>query len=934
MKNIFVNFLILLLFCFVFFDLSKFFENNKSLKNKTGALYSKDGREEYFFNRLKDPKTGEIPKGIRQAELQYSKRIPIAFGKQGQTIEWNKRGPSNVGGRTRALCFDIDDSDVIMAGGVTAGIYKSTNGGNSFEKKTRPDQLHSVTSIEQDRRSGKHNIWYAGTGEYYAIVSAASFSARASGNGIYKSTDNGESWDLLPSTVSNTPTTLHDKKDFDFVWRIVTDHTELNKDVVYAAVVNGIFRSEDGGLTWDSVLGLDTTISTRSDYTDIMITESGILYATLGNNSPSKGIYRSTDGINWVNITPSGFPNTYRRIVMDYFRADENKLCFLAETPNRGKNDHSLWYYRYLTGDGSGANGQWQSRTSNLPDYNCNLFYDFIFGTFKSQNSYDLAIALHPQDSNIIAIGGIDLFVSTDGFKSNNNYNWIGGYQCDTINPANYIYPNHHPDVHLIKFNPDNPNELFTASDGGIHKTSNYLSNKPQWTSLNNNYLTAQFYTAAIEPGNTSNNIVVGGLQDNGTWFTNSSDFNSPWNSVFYGDGAYCEIVPGRSNYYLSWQTGKIFKFEIDDSGNVLGKTRIDPANLSGHIFIHPFILDPVTYNKMYTPNRSYIYVQDNLDSIEIVGNELTPISQGWRKINESYANFNIFDPGSSSGYITALEMSVANNKRLYYGTSDAKFFRLDSLDTTPVRITLWDTIFPIGAYVSSIAVSDKNPDELVVSFSNYNVKSIFYSEDAGDTWTDISGNLEENPDGSGNGPAVFWVEFLHRENNNDILYAGTSTGLYSLEELSGTTFEWHHEGTDIIGNIPVNMIKTRSYDEQVLVATHGNGMYSTRFKDISSIDENINDNEVLVLHQNRPNPFTNETKIKFSLSKSDRVSLTIYDLQGRVVRQLFNGELEPGTYNFDWDCKDKSGVEMTSGMYIYKLNNKNRSWSNRMIKL
>ncbi|MEX0812675.1 MAG: FlgD immunoglobulin-like domain containing protein [Chitinophagales bacterium] len=904
------------------------------VKTQKKALYSKEGREEYFFNRLKDPKTGQIPSGIRHKELEFAKSLPANSAKNSGQGEWISRGPNNLGGRTRAFTFDIDDSDILIAGGVTAGIYKSYDGGTSFEKKTRADQLHSVTSIEQDRRAGHRDVWYAGTGEYYAIVSAASFSARASGNGIYKSTDSGESWELLPSTISNTPTSLHSQKDFDFVWRIVTDHTALQKDIVYAAVVNGIFRSEDGGQNWDVVLGLDTTVNGRSDYTDIMITESGVLYATIGSGTPSRGIYRSVDGINWTNITPQAFPGNYRRIVLDYFEADENKICFLAETPNAGKNGHSLWYYQYLSGDGSGSNGQWDNRSSNLPDYNCNYFYDFVFGTFQSQRSYDLAIALHPQDSNIIAIGGIDLFISTDGFKSNNNYNWIGGYQCDTVTPSNYVYTNHHPDIHLIRFHPDSPDILVTGSDGGLHKTENYLANKPVWIDMNTNYVTSQFYTTAIEPGEVSNDILVGGLQDNGTWFTNSGDFNSPWNSVFYGDGAFCEILPSRNNYYLSWQTGKIFKFEIDDSGNVLGKTRIDPAGSNFSLFIHPFLIDPVTYNQMYTPKRRHIYVQEDLDSIVITGNETDPISQGWRRIDESNAGFSIFDPASSNGNITALDMSSADNDRLYYGTDDGRLFRLDSLQSTTALFTaLWDTVFPNAAYVSSIAVSERNTDEVIVSFSNYNVQSIFRSTDAGETWTSISGNLEENPDGSGDGPAVFWVEYLHKENGADILYAGTSTGLYSLDQLDNAPYNWMQEGVGSIGNIPVNMIKTRAFDEKVVVATHGNGMYSTRFKNIASVADLNIENEALVLHQNRPNPFDQQTKIKFKLATAEQLELSVFDMQGKSVKNLFSGKLNAGTYSFDWNGKNEQGNDMAPGMYIYRLSNGTQSWSNQMIK-
>ena len=121
--------------------------------------------------RSKDPQTNFIPEGIKQRSLVFAKTLPVRNKNSVQTssfnntLKWSNRGPYNVGGRTRALAVDIADSNTIIAGGVSGGIWRSADFGKSWTKMTKPNQLHSVSSIAQDLRNGKTNIWYATTGE-------------------------------------------------------------------------------------------------------------------------------------------------------------------------------------------------------------------------------------------------------------------------------------------------------------------------------------------------------------------------------------------------------------------------------------------------------------------------------------------------------------------------------------------------------------------------------------------------------------------------------------------------------------------------------------------------------------------------------------------------------------------------------------------------
>ena len=128
-------------------------------KNKTIAFASDNPAERVVWERIRlaDPSTGEIPRNIRQKEMIFAKTLPKSTSLS--KANWVHRGPYNVGGRTRAFAMDVLNESILFAGGASGGMFRSTNGGQSWVMTTDPNQLHNVTCVSQDKRIGKENIW-------------------------------------------------------------------------------------------------------------------------------------------------------------------------------------------------------------------------------------------------------------------------------------------------------------------------------------------------------------------------------------------------------------------------------------------------------------------------------------------------------------------------------------------------------------------------------------------------------------------------------------------------------------------------------------------------------------------------------------------------------------------------------------------------------
>ena len=840
----------------------------------------------WFSSRLVDP-SGKIPTNVRANELEFAKTLP----KNEALIEnWIARGPYNVGGRTRAIALDINDENVIMAGGVSGGIWRTEDLGANWTKLTSNEMLHNVTCLKQDTRTNNPenpSTWYYGTGESYGN-SASGSEAYFYGNGIYKSVDNGATWESLESTASNTP----DEFDvWDLVWDIEINTSVDSIDQVFAAVYGGIYKSDDGGDTWVKVIGSPN----NAYFTELEISE-GIMYASLSSDGGSaKGIWRSENGNDWNNILPETFPAVYDRIKMAVNPLNTSEMFIIAVTPGEGQESitflneveqTSLWKYTFNENDSTDQMGTWENLSefipANDPISNFNNFY--------AQGSYNLTIAVSPSDSSTVFLGGTNLYVSTDGFSSHENVNQIGGYGVNTVFPDFQIYENHHPDQHEVVFIPSAPNKLISANDGGVFITENYLDSAVVWTSLNNGYYTTQLYTATINNENSTPSI-LGGFQDNGNFFTNSNDPEASWTMPLNGDGAFAHLSADEEINYLSIQQGKIFKVQMDEDGNRESFRRIDPIGAEEYQFIHPFVVDPNDAEIMYLPAGNKLWRNSELSSLEL-SNEWDSISQGWVELLELDLSNNV--------YLTSIAVSNENPPhRLYLGTNKKAVFRVDNAHTNNPNVTEVTQAYAPGqgmdagdyfhnsAYVNNIAIHPTDADVAMAVFSNYGIYSLYYTTNAGESWDRAAGNLEENNSGYGVGPSCRWASIMPF--GNDTLYfVSTSTGLYATNQIEGTATVWTQMGANTIGNVVCEQIKTRAADSLLVVATHGNGIYTSKIEsvdDVISLAEFEKEYELTVY----PNPSSSSISINI-IGES---TLAIYDIQGKQVLFIQNVNAE-----------------------------------------
>jgi hypothetical protein len=263
---------------------------------------------------------------------------------------------------------------------------------------------------------------------------------------------------------------------------------------------------------------------------------------------------------------------------------------------------------------------------------------------------------------------------------------------------------------------------------------------------------------------------------------------------------------------------------------------------------------------------------------------------------NAGWSHLSNVDVGSASE-ISYLAVSTAPPNRLYYGTNLGKVYRLDNANAgNPVPTEITGDNFPVNAFVACIDVDPDNADRVMVTFSNYGVQSLFHTNDGGSTWTAVGGNLEEFPEGSGNGPSIRCTKKLMYQGKK-IIFAGTSSGLFSTRELKGDSTVWLKEGASSIGNVIIDDIDARQTDGFIAIGTHGNGVYSAYFDPAAGIGE-LPENHAFQVGNIFPNPVQDEAQVEVSAEKPVRLRMTLYSNSGKLLKQFPDETIHPGKQN------------------------------------
>lgn len=858
-----------------------------------------EGRQEYLFTMLRDPKTNEIPRSMRHKEMLFAKELDRSLvnkQKSFNEMAWSEIGPFDVSGRTRGLAIDKRNSNILIAGGASGGIWKSTDGGKNWSLKSNPGHNLAVTDVVQHPNSP--NTWYYTTGEYYGSAGArGSGGGNYYGSGIYKSTDNGESWNVIASTED-----IDDSfnSQFDFISAIEISPT--TGSIFFTSNAFGVFRTTDDFNSYSLVLGGVN----EHRYADVEITSSGKVYAVVstgfgdsGSESPP-GVYVSTDnGSTWKDITPDSFPTTHYRSEIGVAPSNQDIFYLLTDT---GGGASGLKLFMFVTTDLNYVSAL--DRSANIPNFRGSV------GSLNPQGGYNLLCVVSPENPNIVFIGGTNLFRSLNGFSSpvttSNDPNiWIGGYAY-----ANNVsgYKNHHADQHNLVFDPNNPKKAFSAHDGGISVTFDITANPVSWSTREDGYNITQFYTVSLHPDSADTRI-LGGTQDNGSPYFkyNTAGNHAASVDVSSGDGSFAYL--GKNYFITSSQRGTTIRYNYNFNGQATNWSYVEPSEATGQLFIHPFAVDPTNENNVAYPSGNHIFL--NTEMTTLPRNTGDPNMNGWERLRHVSVG---------NGYtVTALSFSKRQpSSRLYLGGSSEvgapKILRLDDLNNDSTFTLRTITGADEGAYVHDIHVNPENGNELFVVLSNYKVESLWHSMDGGSSWTAVGGNLEGE-----NGPSFRSAVIAPTRGGGSRYYAGTSIGLFMTDELLGADTEWVRTGDAVMGTPIIADLDYRESDDRLVAATHGRGMFIAEVPvKVSTEDPEIvmEQPDQIRLLGNYPNPFNPSTTIAFELFEPARVTLEVFDVQGRKIVDLMSDELvSAGTHQQLFNASN-----LSSGTYVYRL--------------
>jgi photosystem II stability/assembly factor-like uncharacterized protein len=725
--------------------------------------------------------------------LGVAAQTPDQLSTVANALEWREIGPTIMGGRISDLAVVESDPSVFFVGTATGGVWKTENAGITFEPIFDGEVTASVGDVTV--APSNPNVIWVGTGEPQNRQSSPW------GNGVYRSTDAGQSWTHLG--LENT----------HHISRIQVH--PRNPDVAYVAAMGhlwgsnserGVYRTMDGGQSWDRVLFVDAhtgTIDLAMDPSDPQT-----LFAAMyqrqrkawgyNGGGPGSGIYRSTDGgHNWVELT-EGLPEGDKgRIGLDIYRGDGNLICALVEADARvpgqgfgGGSEDDVENGVYCSTD-RGDTWEHRSTTNNRPMY-------------YSQ------IRIDPNDPERMYLGGSDLFRTSDGGRTFTN------------DAADGV----HLDHHALWINPENSDHLILGSDGGVSISWDRSDN---WYQFRNLPL-GQFYEIGVDMREPYH--VCGGLQDNGSWCAPSDTRSNQgirtrdWYNVNGGDGFFTVMHPSNpALMFAESQGGNLTRVNLE----TMERTRMRPIGRPGADaempdlrwnWDTPIVLSAHDDNTIYTGSNVLFRSTDLGQTFEAISGDLTwAIDRDTLMImgvpgGEAQMSRN--DGQSSYGNLTAIAESPRDASVIYTGADDGRLQVTQDGGATWTDLTQRVDELPEHSYVTRIVASHGAPGTVFAAFDNHRNDDfnayVYRSENFGQDWIRITNGL----------PVSSMSALAQHPDNANLLFAGNEIGVYASAD-AGANWVRLHNG---LPTVPVDDIKIHPRENDLVIGTHGRGIW------------------------------------------------------------------------------------------------------------
>ncbi len=693
-------------------------------------------------------------------------------------LEWRNVGPVNMSGRVADVEGVPGNPRVVYVGSAAGGVWKTEDAGLTFKPIFDEQPVASIGDIAL--APSNPEVVYVGSGESNARNSVSS------GNGVYKSTDGGKTW---------SPVGLADTRHIS---RVLV-HPQ-DPDRVYVGALGhlfgpnterGVFRSKDGGASWEKVLYLDDRHGVAD--MDMSPTNPNLLFAalwhfdrkpwTFTSGDEQGGVWRSVDGgSTWKRLT-KGLPKLMGRIGVKVAPSDPRVVYVIAES-----DEGTL----FRSDDG----GDSFKKVSDKAE-------------IVSRGLYYTDMRVHPTNPDVVYAVASLLQKSIDGGKT-----W------------ERISRNTHIDFHALWIDPSDPDRLWQGQDGGV--AVSYDGGKA-WEPVRNLPI-AQFYQVQAD-NREPFYYLGGGLQDNGTWWGPSRTrepagiLEDDWRMPSFGDAYYVVIHPDDPDVMISEsQGGNIMRTDLRtrQQVDISPQPKRNDGGPAGDLQYRfnwntPIVASPHDGKTVYFTGNVVFRTRDFGDTWQAISPDLTTND----KEKQKDAGGPVWKENTTAEYhctIISFAESAAQKGVLWAGTDDGnlQISRDDGTSWTNVVANLPGV--PPFSPVSHVEPSRTDPGAAWVAFDRHMFDDpapyVFKTSDFGKTWTRLTAGLP--PQG------FVWV-VRQDPKNPRLLWAGTELGLYASHDEGKS---WRRLQLKNLPTVPVHDILVHPRENDLILGTHGRALY------------------------------------------------------------------------------------------------------------